>query len=1005
MKVHATVVRRTAVALAIGLLFSSGAYAQSSEGSIFGKAQPGAKVVISSPETGFERTVVVDASGSFTAAKLPPGSYHVVSNGVARDINVAIGSGTGVNLTSGTEAEPVNRVVISRSRSAIDVSSVESNTVFSAEQMAALPVARDVNAVATLAPGVLKGDPDLGAGNLPSFGGSSVAENAYFINGFDVTNIRTFLSYVTPPFDAIGAQQIKSGGYGAEFGRALGGVVSLVTKRGTNTWKAGGSIEWEPNSLAARSPDVLNNDYLHQVANNEEIADNKYLVFQHANNEDQLKYNVFAGGPIVKDKLFIFALLEGKRNTADIFQQNKSYERSDTQPNGIIKLDYTPNDNHRFEFTGLSTKRKIEYTDYPVNDPDRQYLTAHTGTPEKSTLKGGGYALIGKYTGYLTDNFTLSTTVGKVLDKVDKTTGARTSADECPTVYDAAVNLLGCWKEPFAAGVRDPAAPDDKDERKAYRIDGEYTWGDHTIRGGIDNQKFTSTAAGSSAYSGGVYWRYLVANASGTVNGVVGAVAPGGSYVRKRTSLSTSGAFGTDNEAYYIEDSWKVNRNWLLYGGLRWESFDNKNSDGQSFVKANNQFAPRFGFSWDVNGNSTMKVFGNIGRYFIPVAVNTNIRATRGELSTESFYTYTGMDPVTAAPTGLSAPIGTSTANGNIEPPNSATVASTNMKPMSQDEVIAGAQWQIVKGWDFGVRGVYRKVQNGMDDYCSHLGFEKWAADNHYDNFDSSTMATCIMLNPGADVTLQMDLNNDGKLVTATVPSSYIGLAKYTRNYKALEFTLDRPFDNQWGVNLSYVLSYAKGTAEGYVNSVINQEDAGVSQDFDFPSLTSGSDGYLPNDRRHVFKAYGLYQLTEKLRVGFNASVASGRPISCIGYVPYYAPDYSDAIQYTTASSYYCVNDEGKSELHQRGTFGRTPWTTTLDMNLAYITKTGPGKLTLQLDVFNILNRRTVSEVNEQRDYSRGTVTETEGKSSLTWLQPTSFQSPRSVRFTARYEF
>ncbi len=96
-------------------------------------------------------------------------------------------------------------------------------------------MARDINAIAILAPGVVRGDPDLGGGSLPSFAGASVAENGYYINGFDVTNIRNFLSYSNLPFEAIGAQQVKSGGYGAEYGRSLGGVISIVTKRAAPT--------------------------------------------------------------------------------------------------------------------------------------------------------------------------------------------------------------------------------------------------------------------------------------------------------------------------------------------------------------------------------------------------------------------------------------------------------------------------------------------------------------------------------------------------------------------------------------------------------------------------------------------------------------------------------------------------------------------------------------------------------------------------------------------------
>jgi hypothetical protein len=181
------------------------------------------------------------------------------------------------------------------------------------------------------------------------------------------------------------------------------------------------------------------------------------------------------------------------------------------------------------------------------------------------------------------------------------------------------------------------------------------------------------------------------------------------------------------------------------------------------------------------------------------------------------------------------------------------------------------------------------------------------------------------------------------------------------------------------------------------VNSVINQDDAGVTQDFDFGSLTDGSDGYLANDRRHVFKAYGNYAISPELRVGFNATVASGRPTSCIGFVPGSVADYVDAENYSTASSYYCLNDNGQSVLTTRGTAGRTPWTGTLDLQLAYMPAISKGKLTIQADVFNVFNAQKVSELNETRDF--------EGAVNPNHRQPTSFQTPRSVRLTARYEF
>ena len=137
----------------------------------------------------------------------------------------------------------------------IDVSSSETRTTFSASQLNALPVPRDIVSVATLAPGVVKGN---GAfGNLPSFGGSSVAENSYYVNGFNVTNLYNNLSFGEVPFQAIDQLDVQSGGYGAQYGLSTGGVTSVNIKRGTNEWKGGVSWTTAPNWARANSPNVM----------------------------------------------------------------------------------------------------------------------------------------------------------------------------------------------------------------------------------------------------------------------------------------------------------------------------------------------------------------------------------------------------------------------------------------------------------------------------------------------------------------------------------------------------------------------------------------------------------------------------------------------------------------------------------------------------------------------------------------------------------------------------
>ena len=221
---------------------------------------------------------------------------------------------------------------------------------------------------------------------------------------------------------------------------------------------------------------------------------------------------------------------------------------------------------------------------------------------------------------------------------------------DCPAIYDSrgpGIPLVhvGCWTEAQFT-VRDAAfgGGPDEDTRKAYRIDAEWQLGDHKLRFGIDQETFESTHAGTT-YSGGEYFRYFNA---GDVFGPDYAFL--GEVARRRTTISESGAYEVINNAAYVEDNWQVTDNWLIYAGVRAETFENKNAIGATFVESDTLLAPRLGFSWDVNGDSTFKVFANAGRYYIPVAANTNIRAASAEYSDETWYFLDGVDPNTFEP-------------------------------------------------------------------------------------------------------------------------------------------------------------------------------------------------------------------------------------------------------------------------------------------------------------------------------------------------------------------
>ena len=117
---------------------------------------------------------------------------------------------------------------------AVDVTSTETATNISREELARLPVDQDVTSVALLAPGVNKGT--AGFGGI-TFGGSSVAENSYYVNGLNVTDFYNRNGFSEAPFAFYQEFQVKTGGYSVEFGRSTGGVVNAVTRSGSNDFR------------------------------------------------------------------------------------------------------------------------------------------------------------------------------------------------------------------------------------------------------------------------------------------------------------------------------------------------------------------------------------------------------------------------------------------------------------------------------------------------------------------------------------------------------------------------------------------------------------------------------------------------------------------------------------------------------------------------------------------------------------------------------------------------
>ena len=406
--------QRNALALALGLGFAGLAFGQSTTGSIFGQAQPGETVVVKG-STGVTRQVQVDSTGHYNVGSLPLGNYtvSVQQNGQEVDSrsNVTLRVGAGTEVSFGAEgAKNLSAVTVqANALPTIDVTGVDSRTVITAEQLARLPLARSAEAIALLAPGVVEGSglfvgPT--GGNVISFGGSSVTENAYYINGFNTTDPLQGFGGLTLPYGAIDQQEILSGGYGAAYGRSDGGVISQVGKRGTNEWHFGGQILWTPDDLKS---DPKNFYYV-----NPDHSQGKIRQYRKNNKSWTTTVDAYVGGPLIKDKLFLFAAVEAERqqgdSTGSVVAPYTTRYRYDN-PKWYGKLDWNITDSNILEITGASNKSSYEGV---LNDFDYDTYTNGGFNSNDTSHKYGSDLYSAKFTSYITDNLTLTALYGEM---------------------------------------------------------------------------------------------------------------------------------------------------------------------------------------------------------------------------------------------------------------------------------------------------------------------------------------------------------------------------------------------------------------------------------------------------------------------------------------------------------------------------------------------------------------------------------------------------------------
>ena len=322
-----------------------------------------ASISLRETETNSTYPATSGVNGFYVIPNLPPGHYEMkvsytgFGNYTQTGIELRVGQVATLDVTLKV-ASVGEQVTVSTELQTVEPTKTEISQVIETRQIGSLPVSgRLFTDFALLTPGVATGRTSLGTTFTEfeitqiSFGGMRSFSNIITVDGADFINSNTGVQRATPPQESVQEFRVVNNSFGSEYGRALGGIVNVVTKSGTNGFH--GSVY----------------DYLQNSA-----VDARSLL-QPSPDPHVLRSNQFGGtmgGPVRPDKTFFFMNYEGQRrgespilppdfrNNVAVIDQAKAYLglapenlgtlKTKDNDYGFVRLDHVLRANHRLAF-------------------------------------------------------------------------------------------------------------------------------------------------------------------------------------------------------------------------------------------------------------------------------------------------------------------------------------------------------------------------------------------------------------------------------------------------------------------------------------------------------------------------------------------------------------------------------------------------------------------------------------------------------------------------------
>jgi hypothetical protein len=951
--------RITGFLLAFALAVTGLAAAQERFGSLSGKVSdqqsaviPGVTVTTINTQTGESRVFVTDAEGVFRAPDLVPGRYNVrfelagFSTVQRDDVLVLLGRQFEINtqLTVGAQTETVQ--VVGEATPLVDTRSTLVGHNVTAEEFDRLPKGRSFQSIAFSSPSVSQGEIEGGI----QVNGASGAENTFTVDGIVTNSLVNGASRQNTVFEYLQEVQVKTSGISAEYGGALGGVVSAVTKSGGNTFRGEGHYYFDGSALSAGPVKRLVLD-----------PTTERTAYYIQDKEQEKKNNEFGGsigGPIVKDRLFFYGSYSPKnekRTNNYNFAGGTSGDipRDTWQQQAFGKLSYASR-RLNASFSTLWTPTKVTGTlsTYNGATPNSQTSIQSALAPnitrgwEQNQVNTSGTVDI-----TLTNASFLSAKGGLFHDRYTDT-GISSQTSYTYLNPTTAVNALLPASLQGGTGLvntpRAQIADFDTTKRENFNIDYNHTFrggGYHTVKAGYGFQHVVNDI--NTYYPGG----FVQINWGGSF--VFGGVNRGtGTYgYYEVNDRRTTNKAGSDINSLYVQDQWTIGNRLTLNLGLRTEdekvpSFRPEYLETAIHFNMKDKLAPRLGAAYDLFGDGKVKVFGSWGMYYDW----TKYELPRGSFGAETWCIYyRGLNTLDLNSLSLNNMPGQDlwTTAGSCRDrrvPSFAGSIDPDIKPMRQSSFSAGTEYQMNRNAVLTVHYIHNDLLETIED----LGA-----------LDAQGNEIYVIGNPGRGLGLETPVS--GRTTKFATP-------KPQRQYDALELGYERRFSKNYFFSANYTLSRLYGNYAGLASSdeirtptlgvgsaIAQQQAAGISREggnvnraWDLDELLFDSHGNLDvvgrlaTDRPHAVKLYGAYDFPFGTQIGAFFYGASGTPMST----------------YVNTTNQIPVFVEG------RGDMGRTPKLTRTDLLLTHeLSMAGAKRLRFEFNVINIFNQKTTRHV------------------------------------------